>query len=147
MKQAFMWIIFQKWKQIQRFGCMSEPDRVIKATMSYRENNDLYLQFINERLVEDRFDEYQSSSLEFKPKHNGLNLQEMYSLFTRWIRDSFPGVKQPSKNEMKEELMKKLGLNNWRNNKWLYHRERTIEDDVKDGNTIVLTEDDLIDEE
>ena len=147
MKQAFMWIIFQKWKQIQRFGCMSEPDRVIKATMSYRENNDLYLQFINERLVEDRFDDYQSSSFEFKPKHNGLNLQEMYSLFTRWIRDSFPGVKQPSKNEMKEELMKKLGLNNWRNNKWLYHRERTIEDDVKDGNTIVLTEDDLMDEE
>jgi P4 family phage/plasmid primase-like protien len=140
MKQAFMWIMFKKWKQIQKFGSMSEPDQIIRATLNYRENNDFYLQFINEAIIEERIDEFSTS-----PKHNGLNLQEMYTLFVRWLRESFPTTKAPSKNEMRDELIKKLGPTKM--GKWMHHRERNIQDNIREGNIIILTDDDMEEEE
>lgn len=140
MTQAFMWIIFQKWKQIQRYGCVPEPGRVTEATTNYRKNNDFFLQFINEKLIEDVVDEYSKEQ-----KHPGIDIQEMFILFNRWMRESNPTIRTlPSKNEMKEEISKKIGFP--KNNRWIHYRERTIQDDIQNGDKIVLTEDDLIEE-
>jgi len=57
MKQAFMWILMQEYKKISKERVRKpDPDIVMQATMIYRENNDIFYQFVNEKFVVDKKD-------------------------------------------------------------------------------------------
>jgi P4 family phage/plasmid primase-like protien len=124
MKQAFMWIMLQKWKHIKKYGAMQDPKKVTMATIMYRENNDFYLQFVNETIEKTEDDD------------EGLTLVEIYAMFKEWYKENFPNNKLPIKNELKEDMIKRFGQTNV-NNKWTGIRR-------KEEDRIVISENDLL---
>lgn len=129
--QAFAWVLLEHRKKI--IGKVRvEPDKVKSATALYRKQNDIYRQFIDESIIENNF------SL--------LSLVELYTQFKEWFKESFPGQSIPVKNEVKEYFCKTWGEPN-NGFKWKGFRIRNLQDDIQDGNAIVLDESDLIDYE
>jgi len=93
MKQAFMWMLMQEYKKISKERVRKpDPDVVMQATMIYRENNDIFYQFVNEKFIVDKKDKEETT------------LSQIYEVFKVWFRDSFPNLKVPTKNELKEDL-------------------------------------------
>lgn len=135
LKNAFLWIMIDRWNKIQKYGPMPDPVKVLEATDQYRNKNDFFLQFINENIIEDH--DYST--------HNGINIKDAYEIFREWYRENFPNQSTPPKADLKEYLHKVWG--NPRNNRWPQYRGRKLSDDVKDGKKIVLTEEDFENEE
>lgn len=136
MKTAFMWIMVENYKRICIEGRMQEPEKVREATSVYRKNNDVFLQFIEERIINDEDNE---KAL--------ISVVETYNAFKSWFNDSYPNLhfQIPSKEDMKEELIKKWG-DLTKGYKWKGYRLRTPEDDEREGKAIIIREEDLADE-
>ena len=136
MKTAFMWIMVENYKRICIEGRMQEPEKVREATSIYRKNNDVFLQFIEERIINDEDNE---KAL--------ISVVETYNAFKTWFNDSYPNLhfQIPSKEDMKEELIKKWGELT-KGYKWKGYRLRTPEDDEREGKAIIIREEDLADE-
>jgi phage/plasmid-associated DNA primase len=90
LKTAMMWKMFSEYKRICREGRMEEPEQVHMATVIYRENNDVILQYIKDFIVEDN---------KFSTTHT-----ELYNSFKDWFRQSCPNIPIPDKNDVKEDL-------------------------------------------
>ena len=133
LKAAFMWMMFRTYKECMKTGWMDDPKRVMEATAKYRQNNDIMLQFINECIKCDP-----------RPSSN-INLNDLFNSFKSWFSMTFNGVKMPSKNDIKEDLLKRWGLMTF--NKWIGYRLKTAEDDIDEGRTRKLAEDDFTDHE
>ena len=124
---AFAWVLLEHRKSILGKERI-EPEKVKAATALYRKQNDIYRQFIEERIIEDQ---------------KYIRIDELYDEFKIWYRNGFPGNSIPVKNEVKDYFVKmwdepEPGV------KWYGYRIRTIDDDVKDGSAIILDEDDLV---
>jgi phage/plasmid-associated DNA primase len=132
-KSAMMWLMVQKWYKIDAFGREEEPELVKSATAEYRKNNDIFLQFIMERLIRDPYNEKAQ-----------LSVVELYNAFKTWFTDSYPNLmnQMPSKEELKEDFVNKWGELS-QNHKWKGYRIRTLEDDEREGAVLVLRENDL----
>jgi phage/plasmid-associated DNA primase len=100
------------------------------ATAIYRKENDIYRQFIEESIVEE--------------KNKSISLSELYNQFKEWFRNSLPNHNLPIKNEV-EEYFCKLWDEPKRGKKWYGYRVRTLQDDIDVGDAIVLGEEDLVD--
>jgi P4 family phage/plasmid primase-like protien len=131
MKQPMMWLMFDILGKIEKFGRMKEPEKVKKATLMYRENNDVFYQFIKEKIVEDH------------TENCGITLIEAFTAFREWFKNSFPNVSIPDKNDMKKDLLLKWGEIDKKTRKWLNYRLREDKDDLRDGTLIILNEQDL----
>ena len=95
MKFAFMWMLTQEYKRLQSLKVREpDPEEVMKATLIYRENNDIFFQFIREKYVYDPSD-----------KDAVLTISMVYEVFKDWFRSSFPNLKVPTKNDLKEDLL------------------------------------------
>lgn len=133
MKQPFMWMMFETWKNILKNGRMKEPEKVTNATAVYRKQNDVFLQFITEKIV-----------CEPENEKALMSVVETYNSFKTWFNDSYPNLHSqiPSKEDMREELIKKWGDLS-ASYRWKGYRLRTVEDDEKDGKAIIIREEDL----
>lgn len=129
MASAFLWRIFEEYKDICKRGRMREPEKVIEATMQYRKRNDIIAQFISEKTIED-------SKCSIAPK-------ETYKAFVDWFLEKYRSMKNmmPSAPEIEEDLIGRLG--DLINGRWYGRRIRTFQDDEKDGKVLVLREEDL----
>uniref|UniRef100_A0A6C0EK03 SF3 helicase domain-containing protein n=1 Tax=viral metagenome TaxID=1070528 RepID=A0A6C0EK03_9ZZZZ len=127
MVSAFAWILLQHRLKIK---VRIEPSKVIAATEMYRKQNDVYRQFIEESICEDP-DKY-------------ISLIELYNMFKEWFRNSLPGHTVPVKNEVEEYFIKLWGTPE-AGKKWKGFRHRVIQDDIKNGDAVVLTKEDLVD--
>jgi P4 family phage/plasmid primase-like protien len=127
MVQAFAWILLKHRLTIKDHV---EPEKVRVATAVYRKQNDIYRQFIEECIVED--------------KDKMLSLAELYSQFKDWFKDSLPNQNLPIKNEI-EEYFTKVWDDPDKGKKWKGYRIRTIQDDIDNGDAVVLEGDDLVD--
>jgi P4 family phage/plasmid primase-like protien len=127
--EALAWVLLQ---HRQKITVRIEPEKVRAATEIYRRQNDIYRQFIEESIAED--------------SKKYMSLTELYNLFKDWFKDSLPGQSLPNKNEIEEYFCKLWGSPE-AGKKWKGFRQRTIQDDVEDGKAVVLTEDDLVNEE
>jgi P4 family phage/plasmid primase-like protien len=124
--EPLAWVLLQHRQKItNRF----EPEKVRSATEIYRKQNDIYRQFIDESIAED------------PTKY--ISLIELYNIFKDWFKDSLPGHTLPNKNEI-EEYFCKLWGNPQSGKKWKGFRRRTIQDDIADGNVVILEEDDFV---
>ena len=132
LRQAFMWVMWETYKKIKKEGHSPEPEKVREATAVYKRNNDVFLQFIEERIIQDIDN----------PKAT-MSVVETYHSFKTWFEESYPNLKSqiPSKEDMKESLIRKWG--ELINQKWKGFRLRTEEDDENDGKVIILREEDL----
>lgn len=125
--EPLAWVLLQ---HRQKLTTRVEPEKVRAATEIYRKQNDVYRQFIDESIMED------SSKY--------ISLTELYSMFKDWFKDSLPNHTLPNKNEVEEYFVKLWGSTE-PGKKWKGYRQRTIQDDVDDGNAVILSEDDLAD--
>ena len=115
MKQAFMWMLMQEYKKISKERIRKpDPDIVMQATMIYRENNDIFYQFVNEKFVVDKKDKEE------------MTLSQIYEVFKAWFRDSFPNLKVPTKNELKEDLSIRWKEQLLKNGKFKNVREKSV---------------------
>ena len=137
MKTALMWMMFETYKRVKKEGRMPEPEKVREATSIYRRNNDVFLQFIAERIVEDSTND---KAL--------MSVVETYNAFKSWFNDSYPNLHHqiPSKEDMKDELVRKWGELT-KGHKWKGYRLRTPEDDEREGKAIIIRDEDLATEE
>ena len=126
MVSAFAWYLLQ-WRQ--KVGVRVEPEKVREATAVYRRQNDIYRQFIEESITED--------------KNASLSITEMYAQFKEWFKEGWPNMSLPIKNEVKEYFDRLWGEAE-RGVKWKGYRIRTLQDDVDSGEVIILEEDDLV---
>ncbi len=129
LKQALIWYLFQRYIDITENGFSKEPQQVIEATELYRRSNDVFLQFINERIVKDESDACE-----------GISLNDMFLIFKDWYRETYNSNNCPNKNELKDDLFKRWGPS--RLNKWKKYRMRTIRDDEEEGIVLALREED-----
>jgi phage/plasmid-associated DNA primase len=107
-----------------------EPEKVRIATEIYRKQNDIYRQFIEENIVEE--------------PNSSLSLTEIYIMFKEWFRESLPGQSLPVKNEVEEYFTKIWGIPQ-SGKKWKGYKQRTLQDDIDNGDAVILQEEDLID--
>jgi len=126
MVSAFAWYLLQ-WRQ--KISVRIEPAKVREATAVYRRQNDIYRQFIEESIIED--------------KNSCLTITEMYAQFKEWFKEGWPNMSLPIKNEVKEYFDRLWGDAD-RGVKWTGYRIRTLQDDVDSGEVIILEKDDLV---
>jgi P4 family phage/plasmid primase-like protien len=91
--QAFCWVLLEHRKKMN--GMRVEPHKVKAATALYRQQNDLYQQFINEYISVDP-----SSS---------ITDTELYSVFKSWYKFSNNGL-PPNQNDVNEYFENRWGV-------------------------------------
>jgi P4 family phage/plasmid primase-like protien len=124
--EPFAWILLQHRKKM---GERVEPEKVRMATAIYRKQNDVYRQFIEERIVED--------------KDKNLSLSDLYGAFKTWYHESMPHHTVPIKNEIEEYFERAWGFPVRK--RWPGYRLRTLQDDLDEGNAVILDDNDLHD--
>jgi P4 family phage/plasmid primase-like protien len=127
--EAFAWVLLQHRMKIANVPRV-EPEKVRIATEIYRKQNDIYRQFIEENIVEE--------------PNSSLSLTEIYIMFKEWFRESLPGQSLPVKNEVEEYFTKIWGIPQ-SGKKWKGYKQRTLQDDIDNGDAVILQEEDLID--
>ena len=122
---AFAWVLLEHRKNItNRF----EPEKVRLATDLYRQHNDIYRQFVEEKIKTD--------------EDGIITLTELYAVFKEWFKEGFNGRTLPIKNEVKTYFSKLWGSTAI---KWSGYRLRNDRDDVNDGLAIEMNDDDFTD--
>jgi hypothetical protein len=117
--EAFAWVLLQHQKTTVG-QAKNEPAKVLAATEHYRQQNDIYRQFIEEHFVED--------------ENGEVVLPEIYNMFREWFRDSRPGHSVPIKDEVEEYLVKLWGEPaNKSAKRWKGHRVQTTQEKVGNG--------------
>jgi phage/plasmid-associated DNA primase len=135
LRDAMIWTMFEVLSELDRAGLSPEPERVTSATLLYRENNDVFFQFIKEKVIYDPSD-----------KECCISLTDLYVSFREWFRASFPNLEIPDKNSLRKDITAKWGEVG-QNKKWNGYRIREDSDDLKDGKAFILGENDLLQEE
>lgn len=116
--EAFAWVLIQHRHFV---GTRKDPDKVRQATAHYRQQNDIYRQFIHERIV-----------ILDKNSKTYITLSSLYSQFKEWHRESFPNFQIPNKNIVREYFEKNWGYP-LRGCKWAGYRIRTEQDDINEN--------------
>ena len=70
-----------------------------------------------------------------------ISITELYNSFKEWYKDSLPHHSIPIKNVIKDYFIKLWGEPI--RNKWIGYKIRSIQDDIDDGNILMLEESDL----
>ena len=110
LASAFMWYLVQMYTKYRKQG-LHEPALVTESTTEYWNENDIYLQFINENITR----AYQEipNWPEGKPKpvdeEAKITIAEIYSRFRDWFRECFQGIKCPDRPIVKGELEQRMG--------------------------------------
>lgn len=129
--QAFAWYLLKYHECIAKDPnyIRHEPEKIKEATATYRKQNDIYRQFIEECIIEE--------------EGSKISLIELYAQFKEWFKEGFPGQQVLVKNEVKEYFIKTWDLPA---NGCIWHgyRIRTIQDDINCGNIVILNDDDLV---
>ena len=125
--EAFAWVLFEHRKHPKT---TIEPEKVRAATNMYRMRNDIYRQFMDENIVES--------------KGKKLSLSELYSSLRDWFKDSMPGHKEPVKSEVKQYFTRIWGEPE-SGCRWSGYKTRSLDDDIKNGDAIIMTLEDADD--
>jgi P4 family phage/plasmid primase-like protien len=125
LKQAFMWFLVERYKDIKatNFAIKKEPVKLTEATRRYQENNDVVLQYITEAIVPD-----------FSPDNKGLGLTDIYNSFKEFFSNTYTTGKPMNKIELRDDLITKWG-NPGRNSVWRNKRFRSLVDSEEDTNS------------
>jgi P4 family phage/plasmid primase-like protien len=125
--EPFAWYLLEHRKNMK---VRIEPEKVTIATTMYRKQNDIYRQFIEEKIIQD--------------KDVRVSLDEIRTFFNAWYKDSFDKISVPSKNELKEYFTKLWGEPE-SGIKWYGYRIRNQRDDVADGSAVIMEPEDFAD--
>ena len=127
MAEPFAWVLLEHRKKIDGLRRI-EPEGVRIATSHYQRQNDVYLQFMDECIMED------------KKQSSVMSLTELYNIYKDWYRESMPGQALPVKNEIEEIFVRRWGLME-AGKKWRGYRQQV---QTKDDDVIVIGDEDLV---
>jgi phage/plasmid-associated DNA primase len=130
MAQPFAWVLLHHLKSADKSSI--DPEKVKMATARYKKRNDIYRQFIEECVTEVDQDNVK------------LSLQELYTAFREWYKESVGTYNIPIKNDIKE-YFEKLWGSPGKGYKWDGFRIRTLQDDIENDEAFLLEADDLAD--
>lgn len=115
MLEPLFWMLIQRLPNIKRV--ITEPPKVREAIDKYRRSQDVYAQFIDERIIPD--------------DQKTIAVSDMYVAFRDWYKMSFPHTSIPNRNDFIDYMEDVWGtLTNYR---WKGYRIRTEKDDVEAG--------------
>jgi P4 family phage/plasmid primase-like protien len=107
---AFAWVLLEhRKKPMTNF----EPEKVRQATLHYQQMNDIYRQFIQERIIEDL--------------DNKLSQSELISTYRGWFKECFPGRTIPDKNVVTDYFNSLWG--DPKRSMWHGYKIRNIDDE------------------
>ena len=103
LASAFLWLLFNKYKETKDNKTIEEPKEVKVSTDQYKNENDIYRQFIDDK-IEKIQDVNEARETKF------ITGMEMYTEFNSWFVQNYPSYRTKlGRNEVKAELTKKLG--------------------------------------
>lgn len=123
---VFAWYLLE-WRKNITDGSF-EPEKVLEATKMYQDNNNLYMRYISEAIIED-------------PKST-INMTELWVSFKEWHKEEFSSSSHPNKSKVKEYFIKQWGKCSSANI-WKGYRIKTLQDEIEEGNAIILGEEDM----
>ena len=114
-KEAFMHILLNYYKKYVEVGSLNEPKEVTAATDEYQKMSDVYIEFVEDKLV-------QTSN-----KDCILKLEDAYGVFRTWYKSGCDG-KLPPRKDFKTALEKKFSQKYGTGSKagwvgWMYKEE------------------------
>ena len=112
--EPFAWKLLNHRKSLI---CIKEPQKVLEATKMYQRQNDIFRQFIDDKIVE--------SPTAY------LTLEDVNNEFKIWYREAFSNGKPNDREELKNYLNTAWGVMKGR--KWKGYRIRTLKDDQSDA--------------
>lgn len=100
---ALLWKLFTHFAVYKKTG-LREPKEVLVATNAYKSDNDIYLEFIRDRV--ERVDDIEEAA-----KAN-IRLSDMYAEFKDWYRENHPSYAKAmiGKSTLKNEINRRLGV-------------------------------------
>lgn len=123
MAPAFMWILAQYYPTYLREGLV-DPPIVTETTTAYWRDNDIYAHFCADKIARVFI-----NGDENKPdKSAKVTLNELYSSFKTWYKDSMSTSKVPDRQLFKSEIVIRWGKPS--NNCW--YGIRILDDDEED---------------
>ena len=125
MIKPFAWVLLNHRKKGYK---LVEPEKVTMATELYRKKNDLYRQFIDERVIDD--------------PEGKVTIDEIYVGFKDWFKESHPGQTIPPKSDVKEYCVKAWG-EPVRRSTWLGRRSVSLDEEIAQGNAFLVGANDL----
>lgn len=94
-RQPLMWLLIHKyWPQYIKYG-LQEPDEVKKYTNNYKQNSDVYMEFIEKYIIETN-----NPSDKEKQDH-------VYETFVGWFKGAYPKKQVPASKELVAYFQKK----------------------------------------
>jgi P4 family phage/plasmid primase-like protien len=93
-KLDFMLLLIEYYKKYTKTHELKPTENILKWTNQYKEDTDLYLQFLNE-FIEETIDE-----------NDKIHFADMYNVFKDWFRGNNPNVKIPSDKEVGRNFKK-----------------------------------------
>lgn len=112
---VLLWMLFERFKKIKKANKgIYEPEEVKMATNMYQTDNDIYRQFINDRIEKMKIvgsGEEKEKSEEIAKKTN-IRLADAFSEFKDWYSDNYPSYTKDKigKTKLKHELNSRLGV-------------------------------------
>lgn len=120
MAQPFAWLLLQHRLTVTT---REEPEKVLMATKEYTKQVDLYRQFMEEHIVEE--------------KGAKITLTVLYETFKDWFRQSYPGHTVHPRPDVQEYFETAWGTCDT-GKKWHGFRLRTAKDREEDGELIIV---------
>ncbi|MHB1954318.1 MAG: phage/plasmid primase, P4 family [Sulfobacillus sp.] len=112
-KEAFMYLLIQCYNRSAKFG-LHEPDCVLQATRDYQRVSDVFVEFMDDRLLLDA--------------GSNVKLEESYREFKNWWKSAYDG-KAPIRASYKSALERRLGKYDSKNG-WKGYRLLTNDEDL-----------------
>ncbi|UPA43591.1 037L [Iridovirus CN01] len=94
MVKPLAWYLIQRWKTIRKCEIV-EPEIVTVATSSYRNENDIYKQFEDQCIHQE--------------KNGNLSFTVLYSVFKDWFKEEYPNMTIPIRQTIRKHFISKFG--------------------------------------
>ena len=105
--EAFMFILLEYYKKYKKNG-LKEPQDVKKNTDNYQAESDMFIGFINEKLME-------------VEDGVGIKLDDIYFVYQDWHKHAYgQNSNCPTRKDLKDNLLKKYGKQSLNNNNVFY---------------------------
>ena len=106
---AFMWYLVQMYAKYRKEG-LHEPELVTQSTTEYWNENDIYLQFVNENIERAYLPIVGDGKGERQVDEEAkITVSDMYARFKDWFKESFQSLKVPDRPIVKGELEQRMG--------------------------------------
>lgn len=99
---ALLWLLVNSYSSYIKLG-LAQPQVITDHTTEYWNENDPLLCFINECVEEVRLPDGTHNTSVF------LKMTDLYSEFSSWYREGYPGLRPPNTATLKNNIMEKWG--------------------------------------